>query len=451
LLCALLVALVLGLAPLGRAPVAHAATIPPSDWMAALAPHCAADPSNALGDCESLAQVSLTQLAIPGTHDTGTYSIPPTPTGCSPHVFAPDLGISIAAAEALNGTINCPATMYALAVATFGVGDLAVETGFLTALVALAVTGAATPGTTIAADLAVLGANAFGGGVAPVFTPFARAQDRTITQMLDDGIRYLDLRLCGSSDGVIRICHSLYGATAQDIIDQVNTWTAAHPKEVVIMQFGRFTDVSQADEDTLAQTVINTFGSRLVPPQDPGELTLQSLWQQHENVIVSYNDGQVHPQTNPVLWPSLPPGATNPPSGANTWNLWAGGLWGATYDVATMDNDAQDRLTNRCRTGGLTFGCPDGFYNYGLQLTPGMSDILTGILPASPDSLQDAAARSNPVIIPHFFATTRTAPVFRESVNIISVDFYENTDLVQDCINLDQSYNTNPGGFPGGY
>src|SRR5262249_8861465 len=157
----LLVALVLGLAPVGRAPVAHAATpIPTSDWMAALAPNCAADPS---GACEQFANLTLTQIAIPGTHDTGTYSIPPTPTCCAPHVFAPDLAGTVAAAEALNGTINCPATMYALAAATFGIGPLAVETGFLTALVALAVTGRVFGGT-IAADLAVLGAYAFGPG-----------------------------------------------------------------------------------------------------------------------------------------------------------------------------------------------------------------------------------------------------------------------------------------------
>jgi hypothetical protein len=428
LLCALLVALVLGLAPLGRAPAAHAGTtISTSDWMADLAPQCAANPN---GACEQFANLTLTQIAIPGTHDTGTYSIPVTPTGCAPHVWAPDFAGTVAAAEALNGTINCPATMYALAALTFGIGPTAIISGFVAALVVLAATAAATPGTTIAADLAVLGGNAFGPGIAPVFSPFTRSQDRTITQMLDDGIRYLDLRLCGSSDGVIRICHSLYGTTAQDIIDQVNTWTAAHPKEVVIMDFNHFYAMSQEDQTTLATTIINTFGTRLVPPDDPGDITLQLLWQRHQNVIVSYQDGQLHPQTNPVLWPSSLPSTTHPPLGANAFPL----LWGATYDVPTMDSKAQNALRSHCK---LT--CPDSFFIYFLQLTPGMDDILKGILPTSADSLQDAAARSNPVVITGFFHALQSGTVPLGNVNIVAVDFYEHTDLVQDCINLDKS------------
>lgn len=453
LLCALLVALVVGLAPAMTAPAAHAdTTIDPANWMAQLNPSCSQNLSSSscqppssqcntfpYTGCDPI-DLPLNELAIPGTHDTGTYSIPAQPPMCSDLTFAPDLGGDTGS---LNHYTNCPPAIIASLIWLVPIPGalLAATIGVLTGVVAADVLRVSSTYGPYVNALPALARDALFTGIAPAFTKFAQSQDQDVTQMLNGGIRYFDLRVCGSSDGP-RICHSIYGAPIMDLVDQVHTWTAAHPKEVVILDFNHFYAMSQDDENSLANTIVNTFGSSLVPPGAPSDLNLRLLWRQGENVIVSYQDGQVHANAQGLLeplWSSMPAGL--PPSayvtGANEFTNF---LWGNTYDSITMDADAQNALTSRCSpsppasTGADP--CPDAFFTYSLQLTPSGDDIVNGL--TSNDSLQAAAARSNPCVIPDFFKTAISTPLLQRSVSIVGADFYENSNLVTDTVRLDE-------------
>lgn len=461
--CALLVALVVGLAPAMMAPAAHADTVPPNDtanWMYYLSPDCAASLTSptckqAPADCVHNANpgpdcgpidVPLNQLAIPGTHDTGTYSIPVNPPVCADNVFAPDFTGSFSDLDALDHYVNCPASIViSLAPLALIPGALAAAVvGILAGALAGVFIGIAPTSSDYVNALPILAQDALSSGVASAFTKFARSQDRDVTQMLDDGIRYFDLRVCGTNgNGPPRFCHSIYGEPIMTFVDDVQAWAAAHPRELVILDFNHFIAMSQYDEDALAGDIYTSLSksNSLITVSDP-QMTLRDVWQLGANVIVSYQNGVVYQAPDPSdvvgpFWPSVPIGSYfSDMLGANSFTA---NLWGNTYDVSTMDDDAKNALLTRCTltTPDFPSPCPDQFFNYQLQLTPQTDDIVAGI--TSSDSLLAAAARSNPVVIPDFFQLANSSPLLQQSVSIVSADGYENSDLVQDVIALDKS------------
>jgi AAA ATPase domain len=190
---------------------------------------------------------------------------------------------------------------------------------------------------------------------------FAKAQDRNITDELNDGIRYLDLRVCGNgslpavpdpsdpfkplppdfvsiSDNPVT-CHELVSASLGDILSETRAFVDAHPDEVVFLDVNH---LYQIDPDTLATKIEDGFavqggGSLLIPPQyctqgDPDSGTCADPTKQwHSGATVpilvqleDYYGTDVSAKTIPVTAQSVTdtgtgatfvpgsPGATNP-------------------------------------------------------------------------------------------------------------------------------------------
>jgi hypothetical protein len=77
-----------------------------------------------------------------------------------------------------------------------------------------------------------------------VTAAWAKTQTRTMSQMLEDGIRYFDIRVCVDAKGSLRTCHTLYGAPLSEMLSAVKTFTEANPKEIVLLGFNHFWDES---------------------------------------------------------------------------------------------------------------------------------------------------------------------------------------------------------------
>ncbi|HVJ91928.1 MAG TPA: hypothetical protein VM580_19140 [Labilithrix sp.] len=124
---------------------------------------------------------------------------------------------------------------------------------------------------------------------------WSKTQERTIAEQLDDGIRYLDLRACREKNGTLRACHGLYGAKMSDILQQVAVFAAAHPRELLLLHTGGFAGFSDEDHDALASLYTAKLGDRIVDYTTTGlrpQSTLREFWteQPGKNVIVIYND-----------------------------------------------------------------------------------------------------------------------------------------------------------------
>ena len=324
---------------------------------------------------------------------------------------------------------------------------------------------------------------------------YAKAQNRGITDELNDGIRYFDLRICGSGDlpsspeppDFVAIsanpvtCHELVAAPLGQILFQAADWAGKHPDEVIFLDFNH---LYQVDPDTVATQVENAFDiggghSLLIPPQYcngdynagtcAGDLTLKKIREQGlGNVIVNFeNDGvpgqeRCFPSDDD---PTYHPGCTPqyraqhgllPSFWLIHYNLWGltssltemfmctvGGAeascFGNDSDVGTVRGRVLDTLANR-----QTFAEPHPAYQFQhffvqfLQTTPDGGYIAGHIT----GSLLDMAMSSNPVIGPAVFGcggewnVTDCFGQYRpENLNILAINFYNYTDYLVGFLN----------------
>jgi hypothetical protein len=110
----------------------------------------------------------------------------------------------------------------------------------------------------------------------PIIFNWPVAQDESFTNQLNAGIRYFDIRPCPypnpGSETDIRICHSLFGTTVSDVLTQVKNFSLANPDEIIIVDFNHITShqITGTLSDSLVATIINTLtnvnrGDMLIP------------------------------------------------------------------------------------------------------------------------------------------------------------------------------------------
>ncbi len=201
----------------------------------------------------ALRDVPLTKMAIPGSHDAGTYSI------ADGAPFSPDLPLD-----------DLPRLK-----------DLILENPTLAPQV-----------------------NSF-------MARFARAQGKSIAEQLNTGVRYFDLRPGASANGdgdELLIVHSLYGGSILSMIDDVAAFLATHPKEVVILDISHFTAMSDRHHAALISRIKTAFDGKLVPaPTAPSadnpradQYTIGDIQSHGWQVVCIYHDD--HAAAQPGLW-----------------------------------------------------------------------------------------------------------------------------------------------------
>jgi hypothetical protein len=78
--------------------------------------------------------------------------------------------------------------------------------------------------------------------ISGLFSKWAKTQERTTAEMLNDGIRYFDIRVCVNEKGELMTCHGLYGASVESMLDDVKKFTEKNPRELVLLGFNHFWD-----------------------------------------------------------------------------------------------------------------------------------------------------------------------------------------------------------------
>lgn len=199
------------------------------------------DLANWMADLPGLSTLPLTQIPIPGTHDSGSY------------------GITAASPWALTGKSQ------------FGV--LADLPGFLQDLV-----------------------------VKPIVAGWAKTQSKDLYQQFSDGIRYVDLRLTNEPDGQVYLEHGLRSVPFADVVDDIGAFATEHPKEALVIYVQGINNFTPATHAQVVAEMTDAFGSRMAPRAMGTSATLADLWAADKNVIVVYNNsGAV--AADPNLWP----------------------------------------------------------------------------------------------------------------------------------------------------
>lgn len=142
---------------------------------------------------------------------------------------------------------------------------------------------------------------------------WSKAQQRTTVQQLADGIRYLDLRVWKAPDGSFKVIHSLVSVDIDEVLDQVRGFYALQnydSREVVILDINHTYGMTSDDDaqliakirarlNTGADSNPATTGDSLLIPRcadtactQATDLTLKKLWAiPKQRVIVFYTPG----------------------------------------------------------------------------------------------------------------------------------------------------------------
>ncbi|HEY2028353.1 MAG TPA: phosphatidylinositol-specific phospholipase C domain-containing protein [Myxococcales bacterium] len=134
-----------------------------------------------------------------------------------------------------------------------------------------------------------------------VAAPRARTQEVTLSRQLEAGVRYLDLRVCAVPGEPRRFFmhHTWVGAPAAEALDQIDAFSRAHPREILLLDFQHLSGFDDADRRQFAAELEQRFRGRMLPiGQNPGALTVQKLWDMGVSVLVFVE----HPPRSPHLF-----------------------------------------------------------------------------------------------------------------------------------------------------
>lgn len=238
---------------------------------------------------------------------------------------------------------------------------------------------------------------------------YSVTQSMTVTEQLEAGIRYFDIRTAGK-DNVTDdwfSYHGFYGSRMKPIMHDVKQFLQQHPKEVVLFHFQGFYKIDEEEHQRVKEFVLGLFGDILVPSPvgNSANLTLEEIQSKKQQLIVLYNDTEVG--KHPLFW-SAEEFLHNP--------------WPNTPDVIVM----VDKLTTWYNQGERPYGW------FGVTqgvLTPSVETIVSNTMR---DLKTCLTYKGNPALT----GWLRTKAASLEGINIVMSDFSEISDVMPSILEM---------------
>uniref|UniRef100_A0A8C1YMU7 Phosphatidylinositol-specific phospholipase C, X domain containing 3 n=1 Tax=Cyprinus carpio TaxID=7962 RepID=A0A8C1YMU7_CYPCA len=102
-------------------------------------------------------------------------------------------------------------------------------------------------------------------------------------------------------DNELFFAHGLFSATVREGLEQISTFLASHAREVVFLDFNHGYGVQTLHHQKLVQMLHTIFGDRLCPVVFAQEVSLKYLWEKEYQVLVFYHNPMA--LEVPSLWP----------------------------------------------------------------------------------------------------------------------------------------------------
>jgi len=265
---------------------------------------------------------------------------------------------------------------------------------------------------------------------------WASTQSLSLSEQLQAGIRYFDLRICSKPGTTLAyMCHALYTQfTVDHYMVEINTFLEAHPKEVVLLEFQWFysvaedgtfrDDLDDTQHQRLIEMITRVFGSKLRAPRalESDSPSLAELWGNDQQVILLYNNANA--DNYPDIWRGNSSYLTSP--------------WPKQDDASELVEFLEDRYSSG-RPASARFYVTQGV------LTASAGHLVQILFGSLHDSLAIPAAEH----VVEWLKTKQPGPQGAEGINIVILDFVEMEDFIDTVIGL--NYNSSEYSTPSGY
>ncbi|MDP6537964.1 MAG: phosphatidylinositol-specific phospholipase C domain-containing protein [Planctomycetota bacterium] len=116
---------------------------------------------------------------------------------------------------------------------------------------------------------------------------WARTQERSIAEQLSDGIRYLDLRVA-RHEGELVLVHGLVSRKLAGALEEIRSFAQAHPGEPVLLDFQAMPKAPAHPElDALLQDSLSAHLFEAAAPLDTW--TLGALWESGRSLVAIFD------------------------------------------------------------------------------------------------------------------------------------------------------------------
>ncbi|XP_056314942.1 PI-PLC X domain-containing protein 1-like isoform X2 [Danio aesculapii] len=214
------------------------------------------------------------------------------------------------------------------------------------------------------------------------------------SQVLEpDFLKTMDCIFCGCLRCIIK-----KWSITQEAMIELKTWLGQHSKEVVILAFSHFKEMSAEQHTNLIKFLKEHFQAKICP--DNGMLSLKDCWESGYQVILSYDNRNVE---DPVLWPGI--------------EYWWANNSDPTEVISSLDNKKQS-------------GRPKGLFAAGLNLTFYGCNIFWNLT----SSLKEKTMTAYSLLLD--WVKKQHPGSDEQSINIIAADFVGLNSFAHDIIQL---------------
>ena len=145
-----------------------------------------------------------------------------------------------------------------------------------------------------------------------VIYKWSKTQSLDLTNQLQLGIRYLDLRIaCKPESNDIHIVHGLFGKQLYEILDELILFLDTHPKEIILVDFYE-NYLSSNQQTEFLNMIVEKLGDKCCPRLDVESLTLETMWENEFQVIVFHKENMIQDDSRfwsrdviPRPWPRV--------------------------------------------------------------------------------------------------------------------------------------------------
>jgi hypothetical protein len=124
----------------------------------------------------------------------------------------------------------------------------------------------------------------------PIVKNYSICQNKSILEQLNDGIRYIDLRIVKhEKEELGSICHGLHGDYVISMLNQILEFISENKKEIIFVDVKKVYGFSEKEriewEELFIKKCLSIFGDAICPSNYSPTHTLEEIWANGHQVI----------------------------------------------------------------------------------------------------------------------------------------------------------------------